>query len=292
MVLLKQYLPMDLFSTSSNNKYDLQLDRDIVFFDIESTGLNVLKDRIVQIALIKIKTDGTVHELERLINPKVPISAEAMAVHGITPDKLKDQPEFSEVAQEIFDFIGDSDLAGYNSDRFDLPILTEELFRSGLELETEHRRVVDVQKIFYKMEPRTLKAAYKLYCSKELEDAHDAMADVKATVEVLAGQIKKYDGVDYEDGDGFVTKSPIKNNIQAIHEFISDYRVVDYTQRLRRDLKGEIIFNFGKYANQRVKDVFRRDKNYYHWIIQKDFSSQVKKIVKRIMDEVSAEEKQ
>ena len=167
-------------------------------------------------------------------------------------------------------------------------MLTEELFRNGIELNPEERRTIDVQKIFYKMQPRTLKAALQFYCQKELEGAHDALADVRATVEVFAGQIVKYEGVDYIDGDGFVTKAPIKNDMQAIHEFISDYRTVDSTQRLRRDHKGDIIFNFGKYTNQKVADVFSRDKNYYHWIMQKDFSSQVKKIVKKIMEEVEA----
>ncbi len=288
-----QNLQMDLFEASSDKKSELMvdfvLDRDIVFFDIESTGLNVLKDRIIQIALIKYKKDGGApEEREYLVNPLIPISAEAMAVHGITPDKIKDQPPFPEYAKDIYDFIGDSDLGGYNSDRFDLPMLTEELFRAGYDMDVENRRTIDVQKIFYKMEPRTLKAAFKVFCNKELEDAHDALADVRATVEVLAGQISKYDGVDYVDGDGFVTKAPIKNDMQAIHEFISDYKVVDFTQRLRRDHKGEIIFNFGKYTNQKVSDVFKRDKNYYHWIMQKDFSSQVKKIVKKIMEDVQA----
>lgn len=271
---------------------ELNLDRDIVFFDIESTGLNVLKDRIIQIALIKYKKEGGAPiEKEYLVNPGIPISAEAMAVHGITPDMIKDKPIFSHIAQEIFEFVDQCDLGGYNSDRFDLPMLTEELFRCGFDLNVEDRRTIDVQKIFYKMEPRTLKAALKVFCGKELEDAHDALADVRATVEVLAGQIKKYDGVDYVDGDGFVTKAPIKNNMQAIHEFISDYKVVDFTQRLRRDHRGDIIFNFGKYMNQRVADVFKRDKNYYHWIVQKDFSSQVKKIVKKIMEEVESQER-
>ena len=284
---------MDLFNTSPITEFAFNLSKDIVFFDIESTGLNVLKDRIVQIALIKIdaKTNART-ELEHLINPQVPISAEAMAVHGITPDRLKNKPVFSEVAQEIYDFIGDADIGGYNSDRFDIPILSEEFARCDLDIEIENRKTIDVQKIFYKMEPRTLRAAYKMYCGKILEDAHDALADVRATIDVFAGQIKKYEGVDYEDGDGFITKAPIKNDIQAVHEFISDYKVVDYTQRLRRDYKGEIIFNFGKYMNQRVADVFRRDKNYYHWIMQKDFSSQVKKIVQKIMQEVQKEEKQ
>jgi len=285
---------MDLFDTSSSQKsellVELNLERDIVFFDIESTGLNVLKDRIIQLALIKYKADGSGPiEKEYLMNPQIPISAEAMAVHGITPDKIRDKAPFASYAQEIYNFVKDCDMGGYNSDRFDLPMLTEELFRCGFELDLEGRRTIDVQKIFYKMEPRTLKAAFKVFCGKELEDAHDALADVRATVEVFAGQIKKYEGVDYVDGDGFVTKAPIKNDIQAIHEFISDYRVVDFTQRLRRDHKGDIIFNFGKYTNQKVADVFSRDKNYYHWIMQKDFSSQVKKIVKKIMEEVNAQ---
>lgn len=290
---------MDLFDTSSNEQSsdnqppqlltEFSLDRDIVFFDIESTGLNVLKDRIIQIAFIKYFADGrSPEEREYLVNPLIPISAEAMQVHGITPDMIKDKPPFSSIAKEVSEFIGDADLAGYNSDRFDLPMLTEELHRCDIELNPEERRTIDVQKIFYKMEPRTLKAALKVYCSKELEDAHDALADVRATVEVLAGQIVKYDGVDYVDGDGFVTKAPIKNDMQAINEFISDYRTVDFTQRLRRDHKGEIIFNFGKYTNQKVSDVFKKDKNYYHWIMQKDFSSQVKKIVQKIMQEVEA----
>jgi len=258
---------MDLFDTSSSDKSqesqptslltEFNLDNDIVFFDIESTGLNVLKDRIIQIALIKYKKDGSQpEEREFLVNPMIPISAEAMQVHGITPDMIKDKPPFSEYAQEIADFIGDADLAGYNSDRFDLPMLTEELFRNGIELNAEERRTIDVQKIFYKMQPRTLKAALQFYCQKELEGAHDALADVRATIEVFAGQIVKYEGVDYIDGDGFVTKAPIKNDMRAIHEFISDYRTVDFTQRLRRDHKGDIIFNFGKYTNQKVADVY------------------------------------
>lgn len=285
---------MDLFDTSSTpqssdetSEIQFNLDRDIVFFDIESTGLNVMQDRIIQIALIKyFKDNRPAEELELLVNPMVPISAEAMAVHGITPDDIRDKPDFGKVAGQVYDFIGDADLSGYNSDRFDLPMLTEELFRHGYDLKPEGRRSIDVQKIFYKMEPRTLKAAYKYFCGKSLVDAHDALADVRATVAVLAGQLKKYEGVDYEDGDGFVTKSPIKNDMGAINDFLTDFTVVDYTQRFRRDASGEIIFNFGKYSKHKVADVFRRDKNYYHWIMQKDFSSQVKKIVKGIMEEI------
>ncbi|MFT4566891.1 MAG: DNA polymerase-3 subunit epsilon [Saprospiraceae bacterium] len=300
MALLKQYIPMDLFDTSTNldqeNKtndgFTFNLERDIVFFDIESTGLNVMQDRIIQIALIKyFKDNRPFEELELLVNPQVPISAEAMAVHGITPDDIRDKPGFKDVAEQVYNFIGDADLSGYNSDRFDIPMLTEELYRNGFDLKIEERRSIDVQKIFYKMEPRTLKAALKYFCKKELVDAHDALADVRATVDVLVGQIKRYEGVDYIDGDGFVTKSPIKNDMNAIHEFLSDGSLVDYTQRLKRDSKGEIVFNFGKYNKHKVADVFRRDKNYYHWIMQKDFSSQVKKIVSGIMKTIESSKK-
>jgi DNA polymerase-3 subunit epsilon len=282
---------MDLFSSLPNsNEFKLNLERDIVFFDIESTGLNVLQDKIIQIALIKYFADGQPPaELELLMHPDMDIPAEAMAIHGITQERIKDEPKFEAFAQEIFDFIGDADLAGYNSDRFDMPMLVEELSRCGLDLDMENRRTIDVQKIFYKMEPRTLKAAYQLYCNESLDDAHDALADVRATVAVFIGQIKRYEGVDYEDGDGFVTKTPIINDIQAIYEFIVDERVVDYTQRLRRNAKGEITFNFGKYMNQSVKEVFKKDRNYYHWILQKDFSSQVKRLVQKIMDEIVTE---
>ena len=284
---------MDLFDTSSttsqesNYQSPFNLDRDIVFFDIESTGLNVMQDKIIQIALIKHHADGSAPvELELLVNPQIAIGAEAQAVHGISAEDVADKPPFREVAQQVIGFIGDADLGGYNSDRFDLPMLSEELSRCGIDLDVDKRRTVDVQKIFYKMEPRTLKAAYKKFCGKNLEDAHDALADVRATVDVFAGQIKTYEGVDYEDGDGRVTIAPISNDIEAIHDFIKDPSRVDFTNRLKRNANGEIIFNFGKYANHNVEDVFKKDRNYYHWIQQKDFSTQVKKITLAIMTKI------
>ncbi|MEL6123714.1 MAG: 3'-5' exonuclease [Bacteroidota bacterium] len=282
---------MDLFDTPSNpSQTPFELDRDIVFFDIESTGLNVLQDRIVQIALIKHFADGRAPvELELLIDPEMPISREAMEVHRITPEMLKGKPTFKDVADQIKDFIGDADMGGYNSDRFDLPMLSEELARCGHDLELEKRRTIDVQKIYYKMEPRTLKAAYKKFCDGDLSDAHDALADVRATVDVLAGQIKTYAGVDYEDGDGFITKAPIKNDMAALHDFIKDPSRVDFTNRLKRDYKGNVIFNFGKYSGQKVEEVFTRDRNYYSWIQQKDFSTQVKRITREIMDRLSSQ---
>jgi len=264
----------------------LNLDKDIVFFDIESTGLNVMKDRIVQIALIKHKKDGSQpEEVEYLINPSIPISPEAMAVHGITPEDVKNKPTFIQLAKEIYDWIGDSDLGGYNSDRFDIPMLMEEFARTGIEFNLDNRRHIDVQRIFYKMQPRTLKAAYKYYCDQSLVDAHDALADVRATVDVFLGQIKMYDGVDYEDGDGFVTEAPIKNDMEAIYQFTTDTRMLDATQRLKYDNDGTVVFNFGKYIGKPVAELLYNDKQYLNWILEKDFSTQVKHIVKRLVKE-------
>jgi len=265
---------------------DFNLQQDLVFFDIESTGLNVIRDRIVQIALIKYFADGReAAELEMLINPTIPISQEAMDVHGITPDKLRDKPTFGDVAQQLYDFIGVADLCGYNSDRFDVPMLMEEFARVGIEFNLDNRKSIDVQKIFYKMEPRTLQAALKLYCGKTLEDAHDALADVKATVDVLKGQIIRYDNVDHIDGDGFTTKAPIKNDMNAIHEFTHDNRLIDVTQRLKYDAQGQIVFNFGKHIGKPVAETLSKDKQYYHWILDKEFSTQVKQLVKKLVKE-------
>lgn len=261
-----------------------ELKKDLVFFDIESTGLNVIRDRIVQIALIKYpKNGGEPIELEMLVNPGIPISEEAMAVHGITPEMVKNKPTFAQVGQQILQFIGDSDLAGYNSDRFDIPMLMEEFARIGIDFRIDKRNLIDVQKIFYKMEPRTLKAAYALYCNKELVDAHDALADVRATAEVLAGQIARYDGVDYMDADGNVTPAPIKPDVQQIAGFLADHGTLDATQRLRYDTSGEVVFNFGKYIGRPVAKILYEDKQYYHWIQEKEFSAQVKQIVRDLV---------
>jgi len=265
----------------------LNLDRNLVVFDVETTGLNVVRDRIVQIALIKLFKNGDPPaELSTLVNPGIPISEEAMAVHGITPKDLANKPTFQQVAQKIWDFIGDADLAGYNSNRFDVPMLMEEFARVGMEFDVSKRRLIDVQRIFYKMEPRTLKAAYRLYCGKELTDAHDALADVRATLEVFQGQLSAYEGKDLLDEDGNLVPAPIKNDIQALHDFTNDLNFLDATQRIRVQPDGTPVFNFGKYNGQPVKDVLAKDKNYYHWILEKEFSSQLKQIVKQLMREV------
>lgn len=266
---------------------NIPLKRNLIFFDIESTGLNVIRDRIVQIALIKyFKKEGKApEEMTLLINPGIPISEEAMGIHGITPKDVARKPVFAQVAQELFDFIGNADLAGYNSNRFDVPMLMEEFARAGFELDIERRRLIDMQRLFYKMEPRTLSAALKYYTGKKMVNAHDAMADVKATVDVFMGQLKMYEGVDHEDGDGNITENPVRPDVAAIHEFTNDLRYVDATQRMTYDKEGTIIFAFGKYKGQVVADVFKKDKAYYNWILNKDFSSQVKQICKRIVRE-------
>ena len=270
----------------------LNLDRDLCFFDVESTGLNVIRDRIVQIAFIKYFADGREpEELSLLINPGIPISEEAMQVHGIQPKDLANKPTFQQVARKLFDFIGDADLCGYNSNRFDVPILMEEFARVGIEFSMDRRRTIDVQRIFYKMEPRTLRAALRFYRGQEFENAHDALADVRATVEVLKGQLEKYKDVDLIDGDGNTVEAPVQNNMQVLHDFTTDLRTIDATQRLKYDLNGVVVFNFGKYAGQPVAEVLSRDKQYYHWILNKEFSSQVKQIVRKLVKEYEKEKR-
>jgi DNA polymerase-3 subunit epsilon len=266
---------------------ELPLTRDLVFLDLETTGLNVIRDRIVQLALVKLPKNGSEPvELSMLINPGIPISAESMSIHGITPADLRNKPTFQLVAQKIWDFIGDADLGGYNSNRFDVPMLMEEFARVGMDFDVSKRRLIDVQRIFYKMEPRTLKAAYRLYCQKELEDAHDALADVRATIEVFRGQLTAYDGKDLIDENGQIIEAPIKKDIQLLHEFTNDLNFVDATQKLRVQPDGVVVFNFGKYAGQPVTEVFKKEPNYYYWMLEREFSTQVKQYIKSVMREM------
>ncbi|MBP7238681.1 MAG: 3'-5' exonuclease [Saprospiraceae bacterium] len=265
---------------------DLHLERNLVFFDIESTGLNVIRDRIIQLAMIRYHKDGSAPvEKSYLINPGIPISAEAMAVHGITPEDVADKPSFGMLANEIFEFIGDADLAGYNSNRFDIPVLMEEFARVDIDFDVDNRRTIDVQRIFYKMEPRTLSAAYQFYCQKTMENAHDALEDVRATVEVLEGQLRKYEGMDFVPEEGEIIPSPIQRDVQVLDLFTNDQQMVDATQRLKYDHNGTIIFNFGKYIGKPAAETLIKDPQYYHWILEKEFSFQVKKIIKRLVED-------
>ena len=268
------------------------LKKSLVFLDIESTGLHVIRDRIIQIALVKFNP-GSQNEaaLQMLINPGIPISEEAMSVHGITPKDLANKPTFREVAQQIYDFIGDADLAGYNSNRFDIPMLMEEFHRAGFDFDISRRNLIDVQRIFYKMEPRTLKAAVQFYCNEEFQEAHDAMEDVKATIKVFKGQLKKYREVDYCDEDRNIISTPIREDMNALHEFTNDTKMIDPTQRLKYDMNGVVVFNFGKYINMPVAETVYRDRNYFHWIIEKEFSVQVKQTVRKLLKEYEISQK-
>jgi DNA polymerase-3 subunit epsilon len=265
----------------------LNLTKDICFFDVEATGLNILRDRIVQLGVIKIKADGSPDEtLNLLINPgMVFISQEAYEVHGISAKDVANKPTFDKLAQQIYDFFGDADLAGYNSNRFDIPMLMEEFARAGVDFDIESRRLIDVQRIFYKMEPRTLAAAVKFYCDKEIVNAHDAMADVQATIDVFKGQLERYKDMDFEEKDGTIVEKPLRNDMDSIYKFTNDLSLIDVTNRLKYNNEGEVVFNFGKYQNQRVIDVITKvDPNYYRWILEKDFSVQVKRTIKQIKE--------
>ena len=264
-----------------------RLDRDLCFFDLEATGLNVVKDRIIQFAFIKYPKDGGEPiEYTELLDPGMPITPEATTVHGYTNADLEGKPSFQDVALRLAEFIGTADLAGYNSNRFDIPLLMEEFERADLPLNVADRRLIDCGKIFFKMEPRTLKAALRFYCGEEMVDAHDALADVRATVQVLKGQISRYQDQDYVDNDGQRTPTPVRNDMQSIHDFINDGRHVDVTQRLKRDPHGTVVFNFGKYTGQAVADVLRREPHYGDWILKKEFGIQVKNYIREAMREL------
>ena len=258
----------------------LNLYRDLIFFDIETTGGDIVSDRIIQIALIKYKKNGEIEERQYQMNPNRPINPDATKVHGIRDEDVKDLASFKHFAVELFDFIGDADLGGYNSNRFDIPILIEEFARVGLDLEVHNRRLVDVLQIFYKMEPRTLKAALHFYCGKQLEDAHNAMADTRATVAVFMGQIERYKGQNYTDSDDKIIKEPIRNDIEAIHDFLKDERRVDFTGRFSRNIDGDITFNFGKHKGE----IAYQHPNYLNWMIKKDFPMQVKNVAQVILN--------
>ncbi|MCO6462227.1 MAG: 3'-5' exonuclease [Saprospiraceae bacterium] len=272
---------------------NITLNKDLCFFDLETTGLNVIRDRIIQIAIVKIsKKDHSRSEYYRLINPgPVFISEEAAGIHGITNEMVRNKPTFQELAHEIYEFIGDADLGGYNSNRFDVPLLMEEFARAGVDFKMDKRRTIDVQQIFYKMEPRTLKAAYRYYCGKEMKDAHDALADVNATLEVFESQLDFYEGKDLIDENGDLTKNPIVRDIEALHLFTTNLNTLDATQRLKLNKDGIVVFNFGKYVDQPVVEVFRKEKGYYGWMMSKDFSQQVKNIVTGIYKEEILEKK-
>ena len=252
----------------------LNLKRPIVFFDLETTGVDTSKDRIVEISMIKVMPDGSKDVKTRRINPEMPIPAEATAVHGITDEDVKNEPTFRQLAKSLAQFIQGCDFGGFNSNRFDLPVLVEEFLRAGVDVDLKRRKFVDVQNIFHKKEQRTLVAAYKFYCDKDLTDAHSAAADTMATYEVLCAQLDRYDD--------------LENDTDFLAEYSEREKVVDYAGRIIYNDKGEEVFGFGKYRGQKVEEVFRREPSYYAWMMEGDFPLYTKKVITEIRMRASA----
>jgi DNA polymerase III subunit epsilon len=259
----------------------LNLKRPLAFFDLEATGVNVGVDRMVEIAILKAMPDGSEQMLVKRINPEIPIPLVTSLIHGIYDEDIKDEPTFGQVAQEIADFIGDADLAGYNSNKFDIPMLLEEFLRAGVDIDMTDRKFVDVQNIFHQMEQRTLKAAYKFYCDKDIINAHSAEADIRATYEVLLAQLEKYKDTEFEDKQG--KKSiPVQNDVEALHHFTNMNKPVDFAGRLVYNEKGEETINFGKHKGRTVESIFDAEPSYYSWMMQGDFPLFTKKKLEEI----------
>ncbi|MCF6331977.1 MAG: 3'-5' exonuclease [Draconibacterium sp.] len=259
----------------------LQLKNPIVIFDLETTGINITTDRIVEIALIKVNVDGSEEEKLHRINPEMPIPEEVSQIHGIYYNDIKDEPTFKELAKTLAKFIEGCDLGGFNSNRFDIPLLAEEFIRADVDIDLKKHKFIDVQAIFHKMEKRTLAAAYKFYCKQDLVNAHSAMADTKATYEVLKAQLDHYQGVEYEDAKGVKTE-PIVNDIDKLSEFSSFTRNVDFVGRIVYDEKGVETFNFGKNKGVPVEKVFREQPGYYGWMMNSEFPLYTKKVLTRL----------
>ena len=247
----------------------LQLKRPLVFIDLETTGTNLSTDRIVEIAIIKVFPDGSRAVKQKIINPQIPIPKSSSDIHGITDDKVKDAPTFKQVANELKQFIDDADLSGYNSNRFDIPLLMEEFLRAGLDIDMTDRKMVDVQHIFHMMEKRTLGAAYKFYCEKELLDAHSAEADATATWEILEAQLIRYEH--------------LGNSLETILQFTGEEKFVDFARRFIMDNDVE-IFNFGKHKGRPVSEVLKAEPQYYDWMMKGDFPLHTKQKLTEILN--------
>jgi DNA polymerase-3 subunit epsilon len=260
---------------------ELKLTRPIVFVDLETTGVDVGTDRIIEICLIKILPDGTEETLVHLLNPTIPISPQSFEIHGISQEKVKDKPTFSEMASTFANFIGNADLAGYNAIKFDIPLLVEEFLRSEVDFDLKNRKLVDVQNIFHKMEPRNLSAAYKFYCNRELENAHSAEADTRATYEILKAQLDRYNGTAYKNRDGEISE-PIVNDVSALSEFSYHTRNADLVGHIIYNEKEEEVFNFGKYKGKTVEQVFSMEPQYYDWMMKSKFPRSTKKVITSI----------
>lgn len=254
----------------------LNIEKPLAIFDLETTGLDISADRIVEIAILKVSPDGKEEKYEKRINPEMPISAESTSIHGISNDHVKDCPTFKDLADEIAAFIGEADLAGFNSNKFDIPLLAEEFLRVKHTFKTGDRKFVDVQNIFHKMEQRTLVAAYKFYCNKDLTNAHSADADVVATYEVLKAQIERYE--------------EIENNIDFLAEFSTQNKnkILDFAGRIAQNEKGEAIYNFGKHKGKTIAEIAESEPGYYGWMLNGNFPRYTKAVLKQEMENIKA----
>jgi len=259
----------------------LKLNKPFAVFDIETTGLNIGTDRIVEICIVRDNVDGSQDIKTMRINPTIPIPAVVTEIHGITDEDVKDCPTFAQVANQLNQFLDNCDLGGYNSNKYDVPLLVEELLRAGIEFNLSGRRFVDVQNIFHRMEPRNLKAAYKFYCKKDIINAHSAEADTLATHDVLLSQLDMYQDVEYTDGNG-KTIVPIVNDIQALHDFSFNSNNVDLVGHIVFNNKNIEVFNFGKHKGKPVEEVFQKEPSYYDWMMKADFPLSTKKVLNAI----------
>jgi DNA polymerase-3 subunit epsilon len=248
----------------------LQLSRPICFIDLETTGINISTDRIVEIAIVKIGLDGSKLVKRRLMNPGMPIPKSSSDVHGITDEMVKDAPTFKQIANEIKQFLEGADIGGYNSNRFDVPILNEEFLRAGINVDIETRKLLDVQKVFHMMEQRTLSAAYQFYCHKTLQDAHTAEADATATWEILEAQIEKY--------------PQIGNTVESIVKFTGEDEIIDFARRFINE-NGIPVFNFGKHKGKPVTQVLKEEPQYYDWMMKGDFALHTKQKLTEILNQ-------
>lgn len=268
---------------------NLKLERPLVIFDLETTGTKIGVDRIVELALIKINPDGSVNRKPEkdgdraLINPEMPIPVEASLIHGVYDKDVADKHTFAQIAPALAKFLFNCDLGGFNSNRFDVPMLAEEFLRVGVDFGLEGRNLIDVQNIFHKMEQRTLKAAYKFYCDKELEGAHEAMPDTSATLEVLLAQLEKYKETQFIDGKG-ENVGPVPSDMDKLHEFCQRSKNADLVGMFVFDDDGKVLFNFGKYKGKNAKEVLDKDPGYFGWMMNGDFPRYTKRILRQVKE--------
>ncbi|MEI6434695.1 MAG: 3'-5' exonuclease [Bacteroidota bacterium] len=260
---------------------ELRLTRPIAFLDLETTGIKVATDRIVEICILREQIDGSTKIKTLRINPEMPIPPEVTAIHGITDEDVKDCPTFKKVANELSQFLENCDLAGFNSNHFDIPMLVEEFLRAGIEFELKGRRFIDVQNIFHKMEPRNLAAGYKFYCDKDLINAHSAEADTVATYEILKAQLDRYANVAVKDRNGKIIQ-PIVNDMRALSEFSYTTKAVDLIGHIVYNDKNIEVFNFGKHKGKAVNQVFRDEPSYYDWMMKGDFPLSTKRVLTKL----------